>query len=161
MLFGCHIFVIKLWEKRNSMKKNSFTQKSLRKNVFSMLLTWFPLLGACFWILCRNHNFCCVSTVILTKPCFWCCWKQISLEKSDSGSFQCCWKQISLEKSDSGSIGNKAWIKYKYKSQNSDKCAALTNHLSLLIKRNLQFFDILSSPIPGINPGLSGGSQVC
>ena len=34
MVFGCHIFVIKLWEKRNSMKKNSFTQKSLRKNVF-------------------------------------------------------------------------------------------------------------------------------
>ena len=104
------VFVIKLWEKSNAMKKNSFTQKSLRKNVFSMLLTWFPLLGACFWILCRNHNFCCVSTVILTKPCFRCCWKQISLEKSDSGSFQCCWKQISLEKSDSGSIGNKAWI---------------------------------------------------
>ena len=50
-----------------------------------------------------------------------------------------------------------AYIKIlEYKSQNSDKCAALTNHLSLLIKRNLQFFDILSSPIPGIKPGTLG-----
>ena len=44
----------------------------------------------------------------------------------------------------------------EYKSQNSDKCAALTNHLSLLIKRNLQFFDILLSPVPGIEPGPLG-----
>ena len=29
------------------------------------------------------------------------------------------------------------YIRIEYKSQNSDKCAALTNHLSLLIKRNL------------------------
>ena len=43
---------------------------------------------------------------------------------------------------------------FKHKSQDSDECAALTNHLSLLIKRNVQFFDILSSPTPGIEPGL-------
>ena len=42
----------------------------------------------------------------------------------------------------------------------ADKCEDLTNHLPLLIKGNLQIFDILSSPTPrvGVGPGLMGES---
>ena len=34
----------------------------------------------------------------------------------------------------------------------ADKCEDLTNHLPLLIKRNLQGFDVLSSPTPEVEP---------
>ena len=98
-----------------------------------MLLTRFPLLGPGFWALCWNHNFCCVSTIFNDFD--------LSL---DSGS-------------ERESRLNSRFLKnFKHKSQDSDECAALTNHLSLLIKRNVQFFDILSSPIPGIEPRALG-----
>ena len=108
---------------------------------FSMLLTRFPLLGPGFWALCWNHNFCCVSTIFDDFD--------LSLDSSS---------ELETRKrsgSELESRFNSRFLKnFKHKSQDSDECAALTNHLSLLIKRNVQFFDILSSPTPGIEPGL-------
>ena len=48
----------------------------------------------------------------------------------------------------------------EYKSQNSDKCAALTNHLPLLKKEMFNFLIYFQLPLGESNPGLSGGSQV-
>ena len=102
-----------------------FFQYSQFCKQISMLLMRFPLLDLGSWILWRNHNFCCVSTMNVTKPCCQ-CRGNIFLLRNLFLLFPVLQKQISCDKSVFATLETRLEISTSPRHQTSVQTSRIT-----------------------------------